>query len=610
MSCYPQVQLASPSSVYGQWANKLFDLFIAPIVRLRPFQRAYSKAKKDPSTTDLWTKVLIQLNTQLAISEADLSRIPKTGPLIIVANHPHGIMDGVILGSLMHRVRDDFKIIMNEATTMPGLEDGLFFVSIFGTPRENAKKNIQVTRQALEWLKAGHAIVVFPAGEISAISSWNEKVALDNTWNTSMIRLSMGAKAPILPLFIVGQNDNLFLKLGLIHPLFRTLQIGRVTNHLFGEVMTVRAAHLISSKVLDTFKDDVAKADFVRAKLYSLMSRQTQQHRVLDISLADVSKTNVTQDEMARVFEVLYAQPSFKIHENGAYSVLLFNQQQLLAIDSKQADIFSIFKDELGRLRELTFREVGEGSGQMRDLDQFDEYYSHLTLWDREQKQLLGAYRLAFADEIVPQYGIQGLYTALQFEYNPHFFATIGPAIELSRAFIIKTHQKNHMGLSMLLGGLGQLLVMRPHIRSFFGAVSISFDEFQSTSKKLILDFLAHHHGHNELSSWVKAKNPPQLTTSLPLSEWQRLLNTIGDLPLLNTVVSSIEADGKGVPPLIWAYLSLMGRFIAFDHDTGFNSIDSLLVINMEESARQNNVMMRRMMGKKNFEAYLSQVQV
>jgi putative hemolysin len=218
MNRYPQVQLANANSSCGQWANKLFDRFVAPLMRLRAFQMAYSRAMDDPAKTDLWTKILQQLNTTAIISDADLARIPRTGPVIVVANHPHGIMDGVLLGSLMHRVRDDFKIIMNEATTMPGLEDDLLFVSIFSSAQGNAKKNAQIMRQALEWLKQGHAIAMFPAGEISAISHMHEKIALDNTWNTSMIRLCSRANAPIVPLFIAGQNDALFLKSGLIHP--------------------------------------------------------------------------------------------------------------------------------------------------------------------------------------------------------------------------------------------------------------------------------------------------------------------------------------------------------------------------------------------------------
>jgi putative hemolysin len=603
MKHYPQVQLADSNSKYGQWANKLFDVFVAPLMRLRPFQMAYSRALNDSKSFDLWTKVLQQLNTTLFITPDDLARIPKTGPVIIVANHPHGIMDGMLLGSLMHRVRDDFKVIMNEATTMPGLDDYLLFVSIFGPAKETARKNMQIMRETLEWLRQGHAIVVFPAGEISAIRHSHEKVALDNTWSTNIIRLSMRSGAVILPLFIVGQNDALFLKLGLIHPVLRTLQIGRVTNQLCGETLSIRASQPISHKLLEVLKDDVTRTDFIRAKLYALISRQTQTHRVLNVGLEEVTRTCVTSEQMHTAFDILEGQALFKVRENSTYSVFVFNQQQLLELNPNYADTFSVLKNEIGRLRELTFREVGEGSGQARDLDQFDEYYHHLTLWDRQEKQLIGAYRLAFTDEIFPKYGVQGLYTALQFDYAPQFFTHIGPAMELSRAFIIKAHQKNHLSLSTLLGAASEMLSKSQKARTFFGAVSIS-NEFQSISKKLILDFLARYHGVPELSAWVKPKNPPQLATHMPCVEWQRLMNTVQDLSLLNTVVSGIEADGKGVPPLIAAYLSVMGRFVAFDHDTGFNSIDGLLVLDMHEVVRENNPMMRRLMGKKSFDTY------
>jgi putative hemolysin len=604
MQSYPQIKFVNATTVYGQWINRLLDRWFTPLLRLRPFQMAYSRAKNDPKCCDLWTKVLQELNTTLYITPNDLARIPKTGGVIIVANHPHGIMDGVLLGSLMHRVRDDFKIVMNEATSMPGLEEGLIFVSIFGSSQENARKNAHTMREILGWLKAGHAIVIFPAGEISAIKNFHEKIAVDNTWSTNIIRFSERTKAPILPLFIEGQNDNVFLKLGLIHPLFRTLQIGRVTNHLFGKTMTVRSANPINSKLLEGFKNERIKTDFIRANLYALMSRQSQQMRELDVPLTEVLKTNIASTQIQAVFELLEVHDHIKICENSVYTVLFFNQQQLLDLGNAYASTFSLLKDEIGRLRELTFREIGEGSGKLRDLDQFDEYYYHLTLWDRQQKQLIGAYRVAFTEDVFPLYGVQGLYTALQFDYQPTFFTSIGPAMELSRAFIIKAHQKNHMGLSTLLNALSHMLVLRPHIQTFFGAVSIS-NEFQSISKKLIIDFLAKYHGQS-LSSLVSAKHPPQLATYLPESEWQLLINTVQDLSLLNTVVSNIEEDGKEIPPLIAVYLSLMGSFIAFDHDTGFNSIDGLLVMNMIDAAKKNNPIMRRLMGKQNFDIYRS----
>ncbi|MFA6037033.1 MAG: GNAT family N-acyltransferase [Legionellales bacterium] len=596
MTDYPKVQLANPHTRAGQRANKLFDQFVAPLMRLRPFQNAYARAKANNSPEDLWTKVLKELNVTLNISPEDFARIPKTGPAIIVANHPHGLMDGVILGSLMHHVRDDFKIIMNEATSMPGLEDDLFFVSIFGTAKENAKKNIQVVRDTLEWLANGHAVLLFPAGEISAIKNKQEKIALDNTWNSSIIRLSLKAKAPVLPLFIVGQNDDLFLKSGLIHPALRTAQIGRVTNHLFNKPMNVRTAQPIPSKLLESLPE-AARTDFIRAKLYTLLAREPMMPRVFNTDISDVLKTKVTSEELQAIFDLLDSSPDFKTRENSKYVVFLFNQKQL------GTENFATIKDEIGRLRELTFREVGEGGGQSRDLDIFDDYYYHLTLWDKEQKQLIGAYRLGFTDELFPEYGVQGLYTATQFDYAPEFFKTLGPAMEVSRAFIIKEHQKTNMSLSTLLGALSQVLVERPHIRAFFGAVSIS-NEFQMISKKLMIDYLTKYHGQQTLAPLVSPKNPPQLDVAIPQSEWARLLNTVKDLSLLNTVISGIEADGKNIPPLIPAYISLSGHFVAFDHDVGFNSIDGLLVINMREAMQRNSAMMKRLLGKESFEAY------
>ncbi len=600
MSEYPKVRLANENTATGKWANKFFDRFLAPLLRLRPFQNAYRMAMKDDAPEDLWTKTLKHLNTTLSISTDDLNRIPKEGGIVIVANHPHGIMDGVLLGSLMHRVRNDFKIIMNEATSMPGLDDSLYFVAIFGSAKENAKKNMQIMRDAMQWLEDGHAIVVFPAGEISAIRRMDEKWATDNVWSTNIIRLSLRTRMPILPLFIVGQNDALFLKLGLLHPVFRTLQIGRVTNHLLGQTMSVRASHPIPVKLLESLPDDTARVNFVRSKTYSLLSRENKSPRVFSTSLNDVIESEVSATHMHEVFDVLSAVPGFKVRENNTYSVLIFNQQQLLELNPEYANLFSRVKDEIGRLRELTFREVGEGSGCKRDLDRFDEYYSHLTLWDKLEKRLVGAYRIGFTNKIIPQYGIEGLYTATQFDFNPEFFKILGQAAEVSRAFIIKEYQKSPVSLSMLLGSMSQVLVMSG-IHSFFGVVSMSND-FQAISKKLMLEYLTKHYGHEALSGLVTAKNPPQFNLDVPLTEWERLLSNIHSLSMLNTVIASIEEDGKSIPPLIPIYMSLTGHIVAFDHDVEFNSIDGLLVINLQDAIRENPAMVKRLIGKECFE--------
>ncbi|MGA2655429.1 MAG: GNAT family N-acyltransferase, partial [Gammaproteobacteria bacterium] len=600
MSQYPKVRLANETTRIGQWANKFFDFVLAPLFRLRPFQNAYSRAMQDPSNTDLWTKTLKELKTTFTISPQDIERIPKEGGVVIVVNHPHGIMDGVILGSLLHQIRDDYKIIMNEATSMPGLDDNLYFVAIFGTAKENAKKNMQIMRDAIEWLENGHAVLLFPSGEISAIKSFEETWARDNTWSNNLIRLSLRSQTPVLPLFIVGQNDSIFLKLGLLHPVFRTMQIGRVTNHLLGENMTVRAAHPIQVKLLESLPDDEARLNFVRSCTYALQAREIKPAREFASTIDEVTKTDVSESTLHQAFDLLLNVPDFMVRDSDTYSVLIFNQQQLLDLNPENAVIFTALKDEIGRQRELTFREVGEGSGLLRDLDAFDDYYSHLTLWDKPKKRLIGAYRIGFTQEIIAKYGIAGLYTATQYDFNPEFFKALGQAAEVSRAFIIKDYQKSPVSLSMLLGSMSQVLI-ESGIQTFFGVVSMS-NEFQPISKKLMLEYLLKHHGHSEFSAWVTPKNPPQFDLKMSPHEWQRIVATVSSMSMLNAMIASIEEDGKTIPPLIPIYLSLTGRIIAFDQDTAFNSTDGLLVLNLHDAINHNPSLVKRLVGKQCFE--------
>ncbi len=206
---------------------------------------------------------------------------------------------------------------------------------------------------------------------------------------------------------------------------------------------------------------------------------------------------------------------------------------------------FDHILDEIGRLREVTFRKVGEGTGRARDLDAYDDYYSHLFVWDKKKGELIGAYRLGLTDEIVAKKGVKGLYTSNFFNYDETFLNHVGPAVELGRSFVREEYQGSMSGLPLLFQGIASFVGKNPQYRHMFGPVSISND-YSDLSKQLMVDYVKQHHSAPELMPLVSGKNPPKLHSGMTQAEVAQLNAPVSDIKQLGKLVSQIEPDGKG----------------------------------------------------------------
>jgi len=235
---------------------------------------------------------------------------------------------------------------------------------------------------------------------------------------------------------------------------------------------------------------------------------------------------------------------------------------------------------EIGRLRETAFREVGEGTGRSLDLDAFDRAYQHLFVWDAEEREIVGAYRLCSTDARRAAHrapALEALYTQTLFELDPRFFGELGPALELGRAFVQARYQRKACGLPLLWRGIGQLVAREPRYRRLFGAVSISAD-YTAASRALIVATLRAHCGEPALARWAR----PRLSAELGLGA----AATATDLASLGALVSQLEPDGKSAPVLVREYAKLGGRFLAFHRDPDFgNTIDALAVVDLARCA-------------------------
>jgi len=236
---------------------------------------------------------------------------------------------------------------------------------------------------------------------------------------------------------------------------------------------------------------------------------------------------------------------------------------------------------EIGRLRELTFRAVGEGSGRSADIDAFDSYYLHMFVWDADADMIVGAYRLGLVDEILATYGKRGLYTHSLFKYGTRMMATLNPAIELGRSFVRAEYQRSFAPMMLLWCGIGRFVERSPQYAVLFGPVSIS-NSYSSVSRRLIVKFLSTHTTETHLINHVKPRRPFRDHPGRFASDEEALCP--GTLDELSRMIAEIEPDHKGVPVLLRQYLRLGGRLLGFSVDPAFgNVLDGLIMVDIRQ---------------------------
>jgi len=257
---------------------------------------------------------------------------------------------------------------------------------------------------------------------------------------------------------------------------------------------------------------------------------------------------------------------------------------------------------EVGRLREITFREAGEGTGESIDLDLFDSHYHHLVLWQKKTLEVVGAYRLGPTDLILSRYGKKGLYTTSLFTFHNDFFLQVHPALELGRSFIRREYQKAFSTLMLLWKGIGQYVVRYPRYRYLFGPVSISND-YRRVSKTLLIKFLREQNYRPELARWVKAKRPYRQDLRQGWMD-QAVVSMIRDAAEVSDWIAELEADQKGIPILLKQYLKLGGKLLGFNLDPQFSRVvDGLILVDL---AQTNPVVLEKYLGKAGADFFLS----
>ena len=535
----------------------------------------------------LTRRMLDELGVKLQLHEPDLERIPKTGPAVIVCNHPYGMLEGLILTQMLTPLRPDVRIVTNQLLAeIAELNRICIWVDPIADRSQAARFNSRGLRECLAWLRRGGLLVMFPAGAVSTIDVKRRGI-VDPAWIPSAAWLARKTGAITVPLHFSGSNSLNFHLLGLLHAKLRTAALPAEFLNKRGHPVEVRVGRPVLAATLDGFGDDRAAAEYLRSRTYLLAKRSSAVANgaagggdALQIPVAP----GVEPEILAREVALLPAEQ--KLYESKEFAVWCASAPQIPAILC-----------EIGRLREVTFRAVGEGSGRALDLDRFDGHYQQLFIWNRERQEIVGGYRLAHTADVA----LEDLYSRTLFSFDRRFLQRIGPAVELGRSFVRPEYQRQYAPLLLLWKGIGLYVARRPEAPVLFGAVSVSND-YSEISRRLIVRYFETRQRDADLARLVRARRPFRKL----LVDWEidSLVQLARDPEELGAPIMDLEPDGKGLPVLLRQYCRLGAKLLAFSVDPQFaKALDGMILVDLRESDRS---LLDRYMGKETAASFLA----
>ncbi len=586
-----------PTPVRSQFEEALARLPIATAFKRfiipADLNRIYSAENYSASPGEFVSGMLRKVGVQIQVTTADLERVPKTGAAVVVANHPYGILDGLMLFEVLTRVRPDVKIMANSLLAQfPEMDTRLILVDPFDTPLSKGA-NRRGVRETISFLNQGGLLVVFPAGEVSHVQLRERKI-VDSRWNGNIARFIRGAQAAVVPIYIKGANSLTFQVAGMIHGQLRTARLLHELMNKQEKTIELRVGNPIACQTLDTFESTDECARYLRSRTYLLENRGRRR------MLASLPQLLAEAKPRKKQQVIVTPAPQEQVAAEVARLPKLARSGDLDVYVSR-ADESPNVLHEIGRLRETTFRDVGEGTGLALDLDSFDRHYYHVFLWDGQQAKIAGAYRLGLTTEILPQYGLSGLYTSTLFHFDRTFFERVGPAVELGRSFICEEYQRRFGPLLLLWRGIGQFVSQNPRSPILFGPVSIS-NSYHPVSRRLMVQYLQAQESIQELSELV--------TPRRKFSEFGRgadnavIGRMLRDSDELSAVTADIELDGKGIPVLLRQYLKLGGKVLGFNLDPLFShALDGLILVDLRNTAP---TILQRYLGREGVKRFMS----
>ncbi len=583
--------------VDGPVRRNLLRVARRPLERLLSFNglnNLYYDALTYETDQAFYDKLLERMNVNYHISERDMENIPDKGRVIVVANHPFGGIEGIILASVLRSIRSDSKILANYILEcIPELREVFFFVDPFGG-KDAARTNLASMKKAIQWLRDDHMLGIFPAGEVAHFSMSKRKV-VESEWNQSVAGIIRKTESPVLPIYFDGFNGPLFQLMGLIHPRLRTAFLPKELLNKKDRDIDICIGKVINFNKLTAFESDKEMMSYLRQRTFMLQNRSGREAEAEAGASISVSISGETMEQIVDPI------PPEKVEQEIAS---LPDTQKLL--ESNEYEVYHAVKKqvpkllhEIGRLREVTFRGTYEGTGKSIDLDHFDDYYVHLFVWNKEKKELVGAYRIGRTDNVIKRFGKKGLYTTTLFDIKSSLFDQISPALEMGRSFVRPEYQRSFAPLMLLWKGIGHYVVKYPKYKTLFGPVSIS-SEYHSMSRHLMVTFLKLHNYLPDMARMVKPKIPYRGRNVKGMDSKNRTM--VRSLEDVSELISEFESDNKGVPILLKQYLKLGGKLLGFNVDPDFSDVlDGLILVDLTKTDPK---ILKRYMGDKGLQMF------
>ncbi len=548
--------------------------FLMKVTRISSINKFYDRVKH-LEAREYAEAILEHYEIDFEIPEEDFKRLPKEGPYITISNHPLGAIDGIILFKLLLAQRTDYKVMANFLLErMVPIESHIIPVNPFEN-RKDVKSSIAGFKSALQHLKDGHPLGIFPAGEVSTYKEG--KLIVDKPWEEAALKLIRKAEVPVVPIYFHARNSKLFYRLAKISDIFRTAKIPSEVYTQRNRPIKIRIGQPISVKVQQEQETFADYNDLLRRKTY-ILSNAYAKERLIDQlpttlklpkqprKIVTAVRTEVLEGEIEKLTE-----KDRRILQSKNYEVFLAPAKEM-----------PFLLKEIGRQREITFREIGEGTNNSIDIDKFDAYYHHMFLWDSDAKVIAGAYRMGLGSEIFAAHGIDGFYLQDLFRFEPELFSMMQKSIEMGRAYIIKEYQQKPMPLFLLWKGIVHTTLRHPEHKYLIGGVSIS-NQFSNFSKSLMIEFMKSNYWDPYVAQYVRPKK--EFKVKLNDADKEFVFDeTQADLNKFDKLIDEVEPGSLRLPVLIKKYIKQNAKVIAFNVDPLFNnSVDGLMYIKIAD---------------------------
>lgn len=532
---------------------------------------AQAQPKVGPEFVDA---ILKGCGIDIEFDERELKNLPADGAFIAIANHPYGGIEGMVLLKILCMARPDAKLMANFLLKkIPNLSD--YFVAV--NPFENVEHSSSISglKNTLELLANGTPIGIFPAGEVSTFKL-DKKEVTDRMWHPVVGKIIAKAKVPVVPIYFHGNNGLLFNLLSLIHPALRTAKLPSELFNKHGHTIKLRIGKPINVLDIPEYNNSAKLLNYLRARTYALGTGLEEEKKIFNPrNLFKIKK--LPEEIVPETTTALLEKDIDSLRED----YLIWVEKNYEVFITPTSLIPNVIR-EIGRLREITFREIGEGTNKPSDLDEYDIYYHHLFIWDKEAKMIVGAYRLGLGDEIFYSIGKKGFYVSELFKIKSQFTPVLKKSIELGRSWIRKEYQLKPLPLFLLWKGILKYLIDNPRYRYLIGPVSIS-NSFSNFSKSLIVDYINRNHFDHEMAQYVKPRKKfkvdfASIDTDLLLAAGEDSFKGLDNL------ISEVETRSMKVPVLLRQYIALNAKIICFNIDPKFaDCLDGFLVLDLEK---------------------------